>query len=157
AVPATSSNTANRVAVSKSDVINLFVPFTKAVDQIKKSYVEPTDEQRLFYASLQGMLKAFPFAQRLSFAGTVLQASSGVADKSKLDLNAIYNAAVEILNDRSTSVDQARLLQAAFDGMLGGLDPHSSYLDAKSFRDMQVQTRGEFGGLGIEVTMEDGL
>ena len=41
--------------------------------------------------------------------------------------------------------------------MLAGLDPHSSYMDAKSFRDMQVQTRGEFGGLGIEVTMEDGL
>ena len=41
--------------------------------------------------------------------------------------------------------------------MLNGLDPHSSYLDLKSFRDMQVQTRGEFGGLGIEVTMEEGL
>jgi carboxyl-terminal processing protease len=41
--------------------------------------------------------------------------------------------------------------------MLSGLDPHSGYLDAKSFRNMQVETRGEFGGLGIEVTMEDGL
>ena len=41
--------------------------------------------------------------------------------------------------------------------MLNGLDPHSSYMDPKSFRDMQVQTRGEFGGLGIEVTIEDGL
>ena len=41
--------------------------------------------------------------------------------------------------------------------MLTALDPHSSYLNAKSFRDMQVQTRGEFGGLGIEVTMESGL
>jgi carboxyl-terminal processing protease len=41
--------------------------------------------------------------------------------------------------------------------MLSGLDPHSSFLDAKNFRDMQVQTRGEFGGLGIEVTMEEGM
>jgi carboxyl-terminal processing protease len=41
--------------------------------------------------------------------------------------------------------------------MLAGLDPHSSYMEPKAFRDMQVQTRGEFGGLGIEVTMEDGL
>src|SRR3979490_1044465 len=41
--------------------------------------------------------------------------------------------------------------------MLAGFDPHSSYMDSKSFRDMQIQTRGEFGGLGIEVTMEDGL
>jgi carboxyl-terminal processing protease len=48
-------------------------------------------------------------------------------------------------------------VETAINGMLAGLDPHSSFMDAKSFRDMQVQTRGEFGGLGIEVTMEDGL
>lgn len=53
--------------------------------------------------------------------------------------------------------DDAKLVETAINGMLAGLDPHSSYMDAKSFRDMQVQTRGEFGGLGIEVTMEDGL
>jgi carboxyl-terminal processing protease len=53
--------------------------------------------------------------------------------------------------------DDAKLVESAINGMLSGLDPHSSYMDAKSFRDMQVQTRGEFGGLGIEVTMEDGL
>ena len=41
--------------------------------------------------------------------------------------------------------------------MLTALDPHSAYLNPKSFRDMQVQTRGEFGGLGIEVTMENGV
>ncbi len=41
--------------------------------------------------------------------------------------------------------------------MLTSLDPHSSYMDSKNFRDMQVQTRGAFGGLGIEVTQEDGL
>src|SRR5437773_6281314 len=53
--------------------------------------------------------------------------------------------------------DDGKLIESAVNGMLAGLDPHSSYMDAKSFRDMQVQTRGEFGGLGIEVTMEDGL
>jgi carboxyl-terminal processing protease len=53
--------------------------------------------------------------------------------------------------------DDSKLVESAINGMLAGLDPHSSYLDPKSFRDMQVQTRGEFGGLGIEVTMEDGL
>src|SRR5205809_2690735 len=53
--------------------------------------------------------------------------------------------------------DDSKLIEQAINGMLAGLDPHSSYMDAKSFRDMQVQTRGEFGGLGIEVTMEDGL
>jgi len=53
--------------------------------------------------------------------------------------------------------DDAKLIEYAINGMLSGLDPHSSYMEPKAFRDMQVQTRGEFGGLGIEVTMEDGL
>ncbi len=54
-------------------------------------------------------------------------------------------------------VSDETLIEAAIQGMLSDLDPHSSYLDADSFNDMQVQTRGEFGGLGIEVTMESGL
>ena len=54
--------------------------------------------------------------------------------------------------------DESKLVESAINGMLNGLDPHSSYMDIKSFKDMQIQTRGEFGGLGIEVTQEsDGL
>ena len=53
--------------------------------------------------------------------------------------------------------DDTKLVESAINGMLAGLDPHSSYMDPGSLRDLQVQTRGEFGGLGIEVTMEDGL
>jgi len=49
------------------------------------------------------------------------------------------------------------LIEAAINGMLTSLDPHSGYLSAKAFKEMQVQTKGEFGGLGIEVTMENGL
>ncbi|PTW44502.1 MULTISPECIES: S41 family peptidase [Rhodovulum] len=54
-------------------------------------------------------------------------------------------------------VDSTKLIEAAINGMLTSLDPHSSYLPPKDFDDMQVQTRGEFGGLGIEVTQEDGF
>lgn len=54
-------------------------------------------------------------------------------------------------------VSDRELIEAAINGMLTNLDPHSSYLNLDSFQDMQVQTRGAFGGLGIEVTMEDGL
>ena len=54
-------------------------------------------------------------------------------------------------------VTDEELIEAAIRGMLSSLDPHSSYLNPESFGEMQVQTRGEFGGLGIEVTMEDGL
>ncbi len=53
--------------------------------------------------------------------------------------------------------NEAKLIESAINGMLSSLDPHSAFLYAKNFRDMQTQTRGEFGGLGIEVTMEDGL
>ena len=53
--------------------------------------------------------------------------------------------------------DDTKLVASAISGMLSGLDPHSSYMDAKKFRDMQVETSGEFGGLGMQVTMENGL
>ncbi len=53
--------------------------------------------------------------------------------------------------------EDSKLIESAINGMLAGLDPHSAYLNPKHFRDMQVQTRGEFGGLGIEVTMENGV
>src|SRR5881398_1377384 len=49
------------------------------------------------------------------------------------------------------------LVESAINGMLTSLDPHSNYLNTKNFNDMKVQTRGEFGGLGIEVSMENGL
>ncbi len=54
-------------------------------------------------------------------------------------------------------VDESALIEAAINGMLTSLDPHSSYLPPRDFDSMQVQTRGEFGGLGIEVTQEDGF
>ena len=54
-------------------------------------------------------------------------------------------------------VSDEDLIESAINGMLTSLDPHSSYMNRKSFQDMQVQTRGEFGGLGIEVTMENGV
>ncbi len=54
-------------------------------------------------------------------------------------------------------VDSKELVEAAINGMLTSLDPHSSYLNAKDFEDMSTQTKGEFGGLGIEVTQEDGF
>jgi len=62
-----------------------------------------------------------------------------------------------VRSDYVEKPDDTKLIESAINGMLTSLDPQSSYLNAKSFRDMQVQTRGEFGGLGIEVTMEGGL
>ena len=64
--------------------------------------------------------------------------------------NAIKQGYVEPVEDK-------KLITDSIGGMLSGLDPHSAYLDAEAFKDLQVGTQGEFGGLGIEVGMEDGF
>ncbi len=61
-----------------------------------------------------------------------------------------------VREDYVEEVSDEQLIEAAIQGMLSSLDPHSTYLNPKSYRDMQITTRGEFGGLGIEVTMENG-
>jgi carboxyl-terminal processing protease len=89
----------------------------------------------------------------------VLMGSSARAATSDTyrQLNLFGDVFERVRSDYVEKPDDSKLVESAISGMLSGLDPHSSYMDAKSFRDMQVQTRGEFGGLGIEVTMEDGL
>jgi carboxyl-terminal processing protease len=86
-------------------------------------------------------------------AGTARAAASD----TYRNLNLFGDVFEKIRADYVEKPDEQKLVEAAINGMLGSLDPHSSYMDAKSFRDMQVQTRGEFGGLGIEVTQEEGL
>ncbi|MFY0612178.1 MAG: S41 family peptidase [Hyphomicrobiaceae bacterium] len=62
-----------------------------------------------------------------------------------------------VRSDYVEKPNDTKLIETAINGMLTALDPHSAYLNAKHFQDMQIQTRGEFGGLGIEVTMEKGV
>src|SRR5476649_2270687 len=83
-------------------------------------------------------------------------AKAAVADTYR-QLNLFGDVFERVRADYVEKPDDSKLIETAINGMLAGLDPHSSYMDSKSFRDMQVQTRGEFGGLGIEVTMEEGL
>jgi len=85
-------------------------------------------------------------------------------DKKKTDPNETYrllnlfgDVFERVRGDYVEEITDEKLVEAAIAGMLISLDPHSSYLNAKSFGEMQVQTRGEFGGLGIRVTMEKGL
>ena len=73
------------------------------------------------------------------------------------NLNLFGDVFEKIRSDYVERPDEQKLVESAINGMLTSLDPHSSYMDSKSYRDMQVQTRGEFGGLGIEVTQEEGL
>jgi carboxyl-terminal processing protease len=92
---------------------------------------------------------------RILFDGARAQAAA--ADNTYRQLSLFGDVFERVRADYVEKPDDAKLIESAINGMLAGLDPHSSFMDAKSFRDMQVQTRGEFGGLGIEVTMEEGL
>jgi len=91
---------------------------------------------------------------RMVFMGAAAKAA--VADTYR-QLNLFGDVFERVRSDYVERPDDSKLVESAINGMLQGLDPHSSYMDPKSFKDMQIQTRGEFGGLGIEVTMEDGL
>ncbi|MCX5494676.1 S41 family peptidase [Kaistia dalseonensis] len=109
----------------------------------------------------------------LLLAGTIIGATAaltftqvpnlipGVAHAAVSDtyrqLNLFGDVFERVRADYVEQPDDAALIEAAVNGMLTSLDPHSSYMNPKDFKDMQVQTRGEFGGLGIEVTMEDGV
>src|SRR5438067_11284804 len=91
---------------------------------------------------------------RIVFDGS--SAKAAAADTYR-QLSLFGDVFERVRSDYVEKPEASKLVESAINGMLAGLDPHSSYMDPKSFRDMQVQTRGEFGGLGIEVTMEEGL
>src|SRR6476646_364643 len=72
-------------------------------------------------------------------------------------LNLFGEVLERVRSDYVEKPDDSKLIEAAINGMLMSLDPHSYYLNPRELREMQVQTSGEFGGLGLEVTMQDGV
>jgi carboxyl-terminal processing protease len=90
---------------------------------------------------------------------TVISPSADGADSSALpveDLRLFSEIFAKIKADYVEELEDSKLLRDAVEGMLNGLDPHSVYLDPETFREVSIDTRGEFGGLGLEVTLEDG-
>ncbi|MBV6633633.1 MAG: S41 family peptidase [Alphaproteobacteria bacterium] len=83
--------------------------------------------------------------------------SGEIADDTYRQLTLFGDVLERVRAEYVTELTDQELIEAAINGMLTSLDPHSGYLNEASFRDMRVQTRGEFGGLGIEVTMENGF
>ncbi len=90
-------------------------------------------------------------------ATVTAQVSGSNTSETYRQLNLFGDVFERVRAEYVEQVTDEQLVESAINGMLTSLDPHSSYLNRKSFQDMQVQTRGEFGGLGIEVTMENGL
>jgi carboxyl-terminal processing protease len=87
----------------------------------------------------------------------VAAAKAATSADTYSQLNLFGEVFERIRTDYVEKPDDAKLIEASINGMITALDPHSRYMNEKSWRDMQETTRGEFGGLGLEVTMEDGL
>ena len=109
---------------------------------------------------------SFLLAGAVVGASTVLVATTGLpgpgaanaaGDSTYRQLSIFGDILERVRTQYVTQPDDQKLVESAINGMLGSLDPHSSYLNSKDFSDMRVQTRGQFGGLGIEVTMENEL
>jgi carboxyl-terminal processing protease len=104
---------------------------------------------------------AFVMLACLAAATTVLNVTRTYSATSNSEiykqLDLFGDVLERVRSDYVEKPDDTMLIDAAINGMLAALDPHSAYLNPKNFKDMQVQTRGEFGGLGIEVTMENGI
>jgi len=101
-------------------------------------------------AALAGALFSLPLRQDVDAA------SANSAETYK-ELNLFGDVFEKVRSNYVDDVADDTLIEGAINGMLTSLDPHSNYLNSKNFSDMKVQTRGEFGGLGIEVSMENGL
>ena len=116
-------------------------------------------------AALSTKLKAAGLVGLGAVVGVALSLNfSAVAERQNTTLNLpieevrmLSEVFGRIKSDYVEEVDDKRLIKEAINGMLTGLDPHSAFLDADAFKEMQTVTTGKFGGLGIEVGMEDGL
>ena len=108
----------------------------------------------LIVGALFGALATAALMQPQLFAGA--EANAAATDTYR-ELNLFGDVFERVRADYVEVPDDHQLVESAINGMLAGLDPHSSYLNAKDFQDMQVQTSGKFGGLGIEVTQQDGI
>jgi carboxyl-terminal processing protease len=107
-----------------------------------------------------GYLLAAPVAVAVLGAGFLaLAAETPQASRAETfrQLELFGDVMSRVQSDYVSEVDDGELIEAAINGMLQSLDPHSNYMPPDAFRDMQVTTRGEYGGLGLEVTMEDGF
>lgn len=103
-------------------------------------------------------LVALLVSTSVACAASPAAATSRISENSTYDLLNLFGEVFDrVRSDYVEPVADDKLIESALNGMLTALDPHSNYMNEKSFADMKIQTKGEFGGLGIEVTMENGL
>src|SRR5215470_10062220 len=108
----------------------------------------------LLSAAVGAALTFIAMQPRLVFNGAGAQAAAGDAYRQLSLLGVVFE---RVRAEYVDTPDDNKLVESAIFGMLIGLDPHSSYMDARTFQDMRLQTSGRFGGLGMEVSMDKGL
>lgn len=112
----------------------------------------------LLFAIYHRLLFSFGFCLLLSSSPSLAQEEGTPTNNDVYEQLQLFGQAFDIIQkDYVESPETDKLIESAIDGMLRSLDPHSGFLSANSFKEMREQTRGDFGGLGIEVTMEEGL
>jgi carboxyl-terminal processing protease len=109
--------------------------------------------RRLLGAAMAATL-GFLVAPPLGLA-PVSPAHAAAESDAYSQLNLLGEVYERLKRDHVEKVDDTKLVEGAIKGMLEALDPHSRYMDAKAWRDMQVTTSGQFGGIGIEITTQD--
>ncbi len=107
--------------------------------------------------NLKSRLVSLALGATLFGLGAVSAPAFANSTETYRQLNLFGDVFERVREDYVDEVEDKEIIENAINGMLTSLDPHSSYLNADSFKDMQIQTKGEFGGLGIEVTMENGV
>lgn len=111
--------------------------------------------KKLALAAISGTLAGIVLTSQ--FTGPLIAQETAKTKSTYEQLDLFGDIFERIRSAYVEEVDEEKLIRSAINGMLTSLDPHSSYLPPEDFNNMQVQTRGEFGGLGIEVTQENGF
>ncbi len=113
---------------------------------------KPNESQRVMKNLIKYIVLIFVFTVQFN-----AKAYANDLEKTYEQLNFFGKVFEKVKKNYVDDVSDEKLMEAAINGMLQSLDPHSGYLNEKNFKEMQIQTRGQFGGLGIEVTMEKGF
>ena len=137
---------------AREAVARNFAPLNDIIARTKRDYVETPDEAKMLQGAIEALRKAFPQEQTVAAAGN----KAPIRTRREVQPQAVLAVASDILVAGAPAETDARLFNIAVNGMLSELDPHSGYMDAKAFHNMRIQTKGEFGGLGLEVSMEGG-
>jgi carboxyl-terminal processing protease len=129
-------------------------PFDEVFGKTISDYVTEPSPADMVRGAVEGMIKFAPESPAGAFARTKLAGLSDNKTAALATFNTIFD---KFKSSGSPQPDQTALLEAAIGGMLAALDPHSNYMNPVTFKEMQVQAKGTFGGVGLEVTIEDSL